>query len=210
MTLSLRKVSMLVIASAFAMFMVLATTTSASAVYNNKKESICRWTDHGGGNWYWRYDVLKDGDFKFEGERKEIKTWCNEQRTVDTEPVVFVDPTCEEAGSYTVPEVMGVVYSEDAGTYEAEDGDDVEVTAEAAEMYFLVDGADTEWSHEFAIDEECEEEEEPEVLAAVTQVEVTPTGPVNAGGAGTLALTSLVASAAALSFGVLARKASQK
>src|SRR5699024_7009597 len=83
---------------------------------------------------------------------------------VTPEAVTFSDEDGTESDTYTVPAVEGVealVEGEavEAGTYPGTGT--VTVTAQALEGYVLAEGADTEWSHEFATDG-GEEPGEPE------------------------------------------------
>lgn len=80
--------------------------------------------------------------------------------------VVFVDPTCETDGYFTIPTTIGVDYqidgiTQEAGEYPAYDGDSVIVTAIAQEGYIL--SGTTVWPYEFSIDADCR-----------TRVEVEP------------------------------------
>lgn len=90
----------------------------------------------------------------------EVQESCIEE--VTPAEVTFVDPTCEVAGSYTIPEQTGVAYQVDgatvpAGTYSAEAGESVTVTAVALEGFSLI--GTTGWSHPFVIEGECEEDQ---------------------------------------------------
>lgn len=230
MTQTMKSVSIALLAIFAAAFMFTATNTLVSAEHDEyKKVDICYWSKY---KQSWRFkEEVKEKDLgeypgyflytREKGDDLREDAWCVAQRTATPAEVVFVDPTCDEDGSYTIPEVDGVVYLVNdevvvAGTYPMEDGDSVKVTTEAADMWWLEDESTTEWTHEFVNEEVCEtpvveeEEEEPQVLAVATpQVTQTPTGSANAGGAGQIALFGLAASIAVAAFGAVARKFSR-
>lgn len=91
-------------------------------------------------------------------------------------PVTFVDPTCTQKGSYTIPTQTGVIYLvnevvKDAGTYTVDSGSKITVDASAAKGYVLEDEAVSSWTHTFVSPTNCE--------TPVTPVTpVTPATPV--------------------------------
>ncbi len=79
--------------------------------------------------------------------------------SVVPDPVIFVDPTCDVDGSYTIPAVEGVEYKVDdvltpAGTYPVTDDEvTINFTATALEG-FEIEGV-AEWSHLFTRPTDC-------------------------------------------------------
>jgi hypothetical protein len=142
------------------------------------KDDGKRWGDiippvegiHNGLNWDWRGKAMWKND-------------CNYLIKVKAEPVIFTAATCEVKGSYTIPEVEGVDYLVDeevvaAGTYSVDNDATVKVTIKAQPGYKIHHDSEREWSYTFTAPTDCDEEEEPQVLAQVT---TTPTGAVDAG-----------------------------
>jgi hypothetical protein len=106
--------------------------------------------------------------------------------------VTFTAPTCDAKGSYTIPTTEHVQYKVNgqvvaAGTYSAENGSTVTVTAEATEGFFIGDETTDSWTNTFTAPTNC-----GHVLSAVTQVQA-PTGGVGAGEGGASSATSLAA-----------------
>lgn len=122
--------------------------------------------------------------------------------------VTFIDPTCDDLGSYTIPEAENVDYLVDgevvdAGTYEVENGTSVTVTAEAHEDYYIGDEVTDSWTNEFNAPTNCgsvlgDTDEQPQVTSV-------PLGAVNAGvgaNSSTFAIVGLLGSLSALMFGL--------
>jgi hypothetical protein len=106
----------------------------------------------------------------------------DEQRytCVTPAPVTFVDPVCNQIGTYTIPQSTGVDYVINntvvaAGTYEAANGSSVTITATPQQGYLFNQGVPTVWTYTFNIPVNCEQ---PPV---VTQITRPPTAPVHAG-----------------------------
>lgn len=149
----------------------------------------------------------------------------DEKIQVTAKPVAFTQPTCDKQGSYTIPVNPDYVqpdYSDivdykidgkvvEAGTYNAENGSTVTVTASLDSRYeshpYILVGA-TEWTNTFKIAEDCT----PAAAAASTPLQVTstPVGAVNAGaGAQLAAIVGLVGSAGLVTAGAFLKKASR-
>lgn len=84
-----------------------------------------------------------------------------DKECVQPAEVTFVDPTCEAGGTYTIPYKKGVFYKVNgaftwSGTYQATEGESLVIQAFAVWGYELT--GTTQWSHEFVVNEECEEE----------------------------------------------------
>ena len=102
--------------------------------------------------------------------------------------VVFKAPTCDIAGSYTIPTVEGVAYSVDgvvkaAGTYSVANGTTITVVATATGEYELKEGSVNKWTNTFTALTGC-------VLGASTTATTLPT----TNGDSTLANTILFSS----------------
>ncbi len=96
--------------------------------------------------------------------------------------VTFTAPTCDVLGTYTIPSTEHVTYKINgqvvaAGTYTAQNGTTVTVTAEADEGFFIGDESTDTWTNTFTAPTNC-----GHVLAE--QVTVKPAGAVNAGAGG--------------------------
>lgn len=131
--------------------------------------------------------------------------------------VTFTAPTCYTLGSYTIPTtgnvqvqylINGKVVV--AGTYTAQNGTTVTVTAEATRGFFIGDETTDTWTNAFTAPTNC-----GEVQGATTttppQVTAKPVGGVSAGGGGgsstsTAAMVGLVGSIVTLGLGLLIRK----
>ena len=79
----------------------------------------------------------------------------------------FTDPTCDELGTYIIPTTVGVDYfvnneltPASPGKYDALTGSTVTVAAVAQTGYELVNNT-SPWTHEFVLEDDCENEEEP-------------------------------------------------
>jgi hypothetical protein len=132
---------------------------------------------------------------------------CQPVEEVTPAAVTFTAPTCDKLGTYTVPSSEGFVYKigDDvaaAGTYTAQNGTTVTITAEVSGVgAFIPDGATDSWTYTFTAPTDC-----GQVLGA--QVTAAPTGGVKAGGGGgagsvSALVAGLVSSLAALGYGVL-------
>ncbi len=100
---------------------------------------------------------------------------CPPTNVTPTVPVIDVDITCEEDGSYTIPAKTGVIYKVDgtataAGTYYVSTPKTIVVTAEAATGYSIYGPAS--WQLTFHAPEDCEEPEDvcPNIDDIQTQV----------------------------------------
>lgn len=124
--------------------------------------------------------------------------------------VTFKAPTCDALGSYTIPTTQNVQYEINgsvvaAGTYTAQNGTTVTVTAEALEGFFIGDETTDTWTNTFTAPTNCG----GNVLAA--QVAVVPSGGVSAGGGGAsgstgAVLTGLLGSVGTFALGLYLRK----
>jgi len=133
--------------------------------------------------------------------------------------VTFTAPTCNTLGSYTIPTTENVQYLINgevvaAGTYTAQNGTTVTVTAEATQGFFIGDETTDTWTNAFTAPTNC-----GEVLGATTtattttppQVTAKPVGGVSAGAGGgsstsTAAMVGLVGSIVTLGLGLSVRK----
>lgn len=124
-----------------------------------------------------------------------------ELECVTPDPVTFVDPTCDQQGSYTVPNSVGTEYFMGnfvvaAGTYDATNGTTVDINASPLRGYAFFTNATTSWSHDFTDPTNCEQP----APAPVAQVTSTPVGPVHAGvGYSSSKLPALIGLAGSLS-----------
>lgn len=118
----------------------------------------------------------KDSNYLLSGKTTWTHEFVRDQNceVIRTTPVdvIFVNPTCKESGSYTIPTSEGVVYKINdvvvpAGTYTVANGDQVTVIAEATEGYELsVEIAG--WSHTFVVDDDCASDDNGVVLGDKT------------------------------------------
>lgn len=99
---------------------------------------------------------------------------CPPTKVGATAPTM-IDLTCDEAGSYTIPEKTGVIYKVDgdtstAGKYTVNTSKTIIVTVEAAPGY-VIDGQ-TEWTFNFTSPENCDEGEDvcPNINETQSQV----------------------------------------
>ncbi len=118
----------------------------------------------------WEVTATPAAGYVFEGEQTVVFSGDVGMYTDCVTPKIptFADSECEAgvvtSGTFTIPETEGVQYSVSingseysdyaAGTYEAADGDLVEVQATAMPTYTVT--GDDYWSHEFADVGECE------------------------------------------------------
>lgn len=140
---------------------------------------------------------------------------CQPVEEVTPAVVTFKAPTCDALGSYTIPTTVGVEYLVAgkvvaAGTYTAQNGATVTVTAQATKGFFIGDETTKSWSGTFTAPTNC-----GAVLGATTttppQVTAKPVGGVSAGAGGgsstsTAAMVGLVGSIVTLGLGLSVRK----
>ena len=188
---------------------------TSEAVAQALKDSKTKWGDiippvpgvTTGLNWDSGQEVLKNGCLGLGGEN-----------IVEVVPaaVTFTAPTCDALGSYTIPTTENVQYLINgkvvaAGTYTAQNGTTVTVTAETTqEGFFIGDETTDTWTNAFTAPTNC-----GEVLGATTttppQVTAKPVGGVSAGAGGgsstsTAAMVGLVGSIVTLGLGLSVRK----
>lgn len=136
----------------------------------------------------------------------------NEIEEVVPAAVTFIQPTCDKLGSYTIPTTENVEYKINgevvaAGTYTAQNGTTVTVTAEALEGYYIGDETTDTWTNTFTAPNNC-----GQVLGTTTTAQVAaPVSGVKAGAGGADAtsiasLLGLGGSLGATSLGLAVRK----